>query len=130
MSKVNSLESNRVDELTVILEGLTQRILGYVKTADSVESGSVGTPQTPDQLLQLFDISKSPNGIPDLFKQVDLILDHSVVTWNQGFLDKLYASTNPVGVASDLLLSILNTNTHVFSMSIYFYSKIFLQITV
>lgn len=38
------------------------------------------------------------------------MLRYSVNTWSDGFLDKLYASTDPVGVASDLLLSVLNTN--------------------
>lgn len=38
------------------------------------------------------------------------ILEYSVNTWDQGFLDKLSASTNAVGVASELLLSVLNAN--------------------
>lgn len=63
----------------------------------------------------MFDIPQEGQGVEDLFNQFDQILDRSVVTWNQGFMDKLYASTNPVGVAADLLLSILNTNSHVFS---------------
>lgn len=31
---------------------------------------------------------------------VDTILKYSVNTWDQGFLDKLYASTNAVSVSS------------------------------
>lgn len=45
------------------------------------------------------------------------VLQCSVNTWNQGFIDKLYASTTPVGLASDLLLSSLNTNVHVYQVS-------------
>lgn len=112
---VSSLESNRVEELELVLETLTRKILGYVSKADSKSEGSVGLPQTPQELVKLFDIPEQGQGPKDLFEQVDRVLEHSVVTWNQGFLDKLYASTNPVGVAADLLLSVLNTNTHVFS---------------
>lgn len=117
--KPSNLESNRVDELSTILEGLTHKVIEYVKKADSPDLGTVGTPQTPEELKTLFSIPESGDGqgIQDLFKQADKVLEHSVVTWNRGFLDKLYASTNPVGVASDLLLSILNTNTHVFTVS-------------
>lgn len=111
----STLEANRLDELSTILEGLTQKILSYVKRADSKETGAVGVPQTPQELFKLFDIPQEGQGVEDLFNQFDQILDRSVVTWNQGFMDKLYASTNPVGVAADLLLSILNTNSHVFS---------------
>lgn len=41
------------------------------------------------------------------------VLKYSVNTWDQGFLDKLYASTNAVGVVSELLLSVLNTNVRI-----------------
>lgn len=43
-------------------------------------------------------------------KLVSSVLKYSVNTWDQGFLDKLYASTNAVGVVSELLLAVLNTN--------------------
>jgi glutamate decarboxylase len=49
-------------------------------------------------------------GKDGLLKTIADILEHSVNTWDQGFLDKLYASTNAVGVISELLLSVLNTN--------------------
>ena len=45
------------------------------------------------------------------------VLHYSVNTWDQGFLDKLYSSITPVGLAADLLLSALNTNLHVFQVS-------------
>jgi glutamate decarboxylase len=45
------------------------------------------------------------------------VLRYSVNTWDRGFLDKLYSSTNAVGVASDLVLSVLNTNVHVYGVS-------------
>lgn len=43
-------------------------------------------------------------------KIVQQVLKYSVNTWDQGFLDKLYASTNAVGLVSELLLATLNTN--------------------
>ena len=45
------------------------------------------------------------------------VLQYSVNTWDQGFLDKLYAATTPVGLAADLLLSALNSNLHVYQVS-------------
>lgn len=41
------------------------------------------------------------------------MLKYSVNTWDQGFMDKLYASTNAVGVVSELLLAVLNTNVSI-----------------
>ena len=48
---------------------------------------------------------------------LEKILQYSVNTWDQGFLDKLYASTDAVGVASELILAVLNTNVHVYQVS-------------
>lgn len=112
----SDLEANRVEELQQVLDVLSKKIVDYVRTADSPE-GSIGPITTPKELGKLFDLPVEGDGMDGLFKQFDTILDNSVVTWNKGFMDKLYAATNPVGVASDLLLSILNTNSHVFTVS-------------
>jgi glutamate decarboxylase len=49
-------------------------------------------------------------GKEGLVHLVEKVLKYSVNTWDQGFLDKLYASTNAVGVVSELVLAVLNTN--------------------
>ena len=66
----------------------------------------------PKKLDSLFDLSlpdsgKGKDGLLDMVKSV---LQYSVNTWDQGFMDKLYGSTNAVGLASELLLAALNTN--------------------
>lgn len=65
----------------------------------------------------------SGRGKEGLLEVVDKVLKYSVNTWDQGFLDKLYASTNAVGVISELLLAVLNTNvspiSHDFSSLLY-----------
>ena len=73
-------------------------------------------PQKLQQLLgfQLPDQGKGQEG---LLQEVRKILQYSVNTWDQGFLDKLYGSTNAVGVASELILAVLNTNLHVYQVS-------------
>ena len=64
--------------------------------------------------LQLPDQGKGKDG---LLTTVQEILKYSVNTWDQGFMDKLYSSTNAVGVVSEYLLAILNTNVHVYQVS-------------
>lgn len=60
-------------------------------------------------LLEL-DLPQDGQGKEGLVEMVKKILKYSVNTWDQGFLDKLYASTNAVGVISELILAVLNTN--------------------
>lgn len=69
-------------------------------------------PQTPDQLSSLLKLDLPENGVgrDGLLELVERTLKYSVNTWDQGFMDKLYASTTPVGVISELVLAILNTN--------------------
>ncbi|ANB12859.1 glutamate decarboxylase [Sugiyamaella lignohabitans] len=110
--------SSRADELELVLESLTKTFVEYVRVADS-PSGTIGSSADPKALATSVNISipEEGQGIEGLLKNVDTVLDNSVVTWHNGFLDKLYASNNSVGVAGDLLLSMLNTNVHVFTVS-------------
>lgn len=66
----------------------------------------------PQKLQSLFNpqLPSKGAGKDGLLEVVQDILKYSVNTWDQGFLDKLYASTNAVGVVTELLLSVLNTN--------------------
>lgn len=73
----------------------------------------------PQQLVQLLDLKLPENGQGQhgFLKMVERILQYSVNTWDQGFMDKLYASTDAPGVASELILAVLNTNLHVYQVS-------------
>ena len=64
-----------------------------------------------------FQLPDTGEGQEGLLKSVKDVLQYSVNTWDQGFLDKLYASTDAVGVVSELILAVLNTNVHVYQVS-------------
>lgn len=73
----------------------------------------------PEELLKILQLElpqkgKKQEGLIEVLRKV---LRYSVNTWHQGFLDKLYASTNAPGVASELILAALNTNVHVYQVS-------------
>lgn len=62
--------------------------------------------------LKLY-LPKEGKGLDGVVEIVQRILDNSANTWHPGFMDKLYASTNAVGVVSELILATLNTNVRV-----------------
>ncbi|KAI9745989.1 MAG: hypothetical protein M1818_000670 [Claussenomyces sp. TS43310] len=127
---------NRADEVEDLLNAVQKLVIPFIRSADEdaatkhtghgrVVSG--GGPRTalveqhpPEKLMQLLDF-KLPDergaGKAGLLEIVGKVLQYSVNTWDQGFLDKLYSSTNAVGVISELLLAILNTNLHVYQVS-------------
>ncbi|ODV76758.1 PLP-dependent transferase [Suhomyces tanzawaensis NRRL Y-17324] len=118
------LESNRVQELDELLTTLKPKLIEYIQKSDlsseQYQANGLGTYHVPSQLKQLFfaeDMDKGVRGDGEIFEVIDRVLQYSVNTWHPGFLDKLYASNNPIGVVSDLLLSILNTNSHVYTVS-------------
>ncbi|KAF4443872.1 glutamate decarboxylase [Fusarium austroafricanum] len=139
MTVANSCSENpstttlhRAEELIGAVRGL---IVPYIKAADDAAAeratGDIPTNSSGEKINVLVDFRKPrelvqrlkfslPNsgqgkeGLLDIIQQV---LQNSVNTWDQGFLDKLYASTNAVGVVSDMVLSVLNTNLHVFQVS-------------
>lgn len=73
----------------------------------------------PQKLIQLLslELPNAGQGQVGFLKWVEKILQYSVNTWDQGFMDKLYASTDAAGVASELILAVLNTNLHVYQVS-------------
>ncbi|KAI9299802.1 pyridoxal phosphate-dependent transferase, partial [Cunninghamella echinulata] len=74
---------------------------------------------SPEQLFKTIDLTlpEKSAGIDDTFELIKDTLKYSVNTWNPRFMDKLYASTNPIGVISELILAVLNANAHVYHCS-------------
>lgn len=64
----------------------------------------------PEKLLSLikFELPGNGKGKDGLLATVEEVLKYSVNTWDQGFLDKLYSSTNAVSSISGALLQKLN----------------------
>ena len=56
------------------------------------------------------DLPNEGKGLDGVLAIVQRVLDNSANTWHPGFMDKLYASTNAIGVVSELILATLNTN--------------------
>lgn len=52
----------------------------------------------PENLMKLitFDLPENGTGKDGLLETIEQVLKYSVNTWDQGFMDKLYASTNAV----------------------------------
>ncbi|CAN3366751.1 hypothetical protein DICA1_E24674 [Diutina catenulata] len=126
----SSLETNRVAELDQLLTVLKPKILAYIDKATpgspNYQEGTLGTYHEPSVLKEKFfgknsaaaKLDTTRQGVSDeLLQTIDDILEYSVNTWNPGFMDKLYASNNPIGVVGDLVLSVLNTNSHVYTVS-------------
>ncbi|KAF5979822.1 glutamate decarboxylase [Fusarium bulbicola] len=125
----------RAEEINDLIDGVKGLIVPYIKAADDaateratgdIHPSSAGVKnnvlvdfQKPQELARRlkFSLPNSGQGKEGLLEIIQQVLQNSVNTWDQGFLDKLYASTNAVGVVSDMVLSVLNTNLHVFQVS-------------
>ncbi|CAK7197821.1 Glutamate decarboxylase 2 [Sporothrix eucalyptigena] len=129
---------NRAAELAELIDAVKALVVPFVKDADDAfEERAQGGPAgastadlpvrtalveslTPQQLIPRLDLQLPQGeggGRAAALALVQRVLQLSVNTWDQGFLDKLYSSTTPVGVAAELLLAVLNTNLHVFQVS-------------
>lgn len=136
MTIASNLESGRVQELDRLLQLVVPKIVAHVARADPrlphYDAAALGTFHAPLELkaqlltppLALALASdgiggrgKSPEDAGALNEVIDKVLNLLVNTWSPGFLDKLYALNNPIGVVSDLILLVLNTNLHVYTVS-------------
>ncbi|KAL9008279.1 MAG: hypothetical protein Q9173_006580 [Seirophora scorigena] len=126
---------DRADEVSALVNAARELLIPFIRSADedatAKETGHSrskegGGPRTalvehhkPQKLSQLLDpqIPEQGVGHDGFLRLVEKVLQYSVNTWDQGFMPKLYASTDAPGVASDLVLSVLNTNLHVYDAS-------------
>ncbi|KAJ6083235.1 hypothetical protein N7467_007370 [Penicillium canescens] len=127
--------TNRAEEVQNLLKAVEDLLIPFIRSADENPRGSskknganghtglAGTslvdykkPEELRDILQL-DIPEKGTGQEGLIETLQKVLQYSVNTWHQGFLDKLYASTNAPGVAAELILATLNTNVHVYQVS-------------
>ncbi|CAG8662260.1 15944_t:CDS:2, partial [Acaulospora morrowiae] len=105
-------------ELEMLVSKMKDLMVEYVN--EGRKSGArVVDYKSPEELKQLLnlDLSYSGSGVEGLFPLIRNILCYSVNTWNPGFMDKLYAGTNPVGIISEMLITLLNANSHVYHVS-------------
>ncbi|KAJ5594808.1 uncharacterized protein N7459_001016 [Penicillium hispanicum] len=124
--------SSRADEVQSLLKAVEELLIPFIRSADEPPAhqngvnGHSGQPKTslvehkkPEELRDVLQLEipaqgKRQDGLIEVLQKV---LQYSVNTWHQGFLDKLYASTNAPGVAAELILATLNTNVHVYQVS-------------
>ena len=52
-----------------------------------------------------------------LLRSVDAVLEYSVNTTNPHFSNQLYGTADPIGVAGDWVVSVLNANAHTFEVA-------------
>ena len=118
-----------------MLSAVNRLLIPFIRAADEDASAKKtghgfqvegGAPRTalvehhkPQKLIKLLDLNlpETGTGQGGFLASVEKILQYSVNTWDQGFMDKLYASTDAAGVASELVLAVLNTNLHVYQVS-------------
>ncbi|RKP25003.1 pyridoxal phosphate-dependent transferase [Syncephalis pseudoplumigaleata] len=105
-------------ELDAILRRIHTMAVAFVQEGKQSKSPVVRA-LSPSELAEQIDfmLPEGGLGLEGIWPLVDSTLKYSVNSWNPRFMDKLYASTNPIGVLSELLLAILNVNVHVYHVS-------------
>ena len=131
VNDARTVSQYRAEELDTLLKITLTKIRSFLQGADS-ESFAHRTksdlPQSrlvdyhgPRELESILSdvlaLPDSPSGEQGFRTTLDAILKYSVNTSAPGFLDKLYAAPVPPGIAADLILSVLNTNVHVYQVS-------------
>jgi glutamate decarboxylase len=121
----NAATRHPIDQL---LNLAATHLLPFISSADDAGGKLLVDSLPPKKLESVFNLVLPESeglGAQGLEETIRKVLRYSVNTWRDGFMDKLYASTDPVGVASDVLLSVLNTNVCVRSGFFRAYAKTF-----
>ncbi|KAL2404916.1 L-aspartate decarboxylase dtxS4 [Exophiala dermatitidis] len=124
---------SRAQELQTLLSAVIAQLIPFIEAADTETRAHENHEAiTKSALVDLHPASELRTILTDtktlslpeqglgqsgLISTLCSILQYSVNTSCPGFLDKLYAAPVPPGIAADLVLSILNTNLHVYQVS-------------
>ncbi|KAH0845908.1 hypothetical protein AYO21_07007 [Fonsecaea monophora] len=129
----NDTFASRADELQTLLASVLDQLIPFVRQADSerkahqlhqaVPVSPLVESHSPSDLLSILTsdgtlcLPSQGTGQHGLVSSLSSILKYSVNTSAPGFLDKLYSAPLPPGIAAELILSVLNTNLHVYQVS-------------
>ncbi|POS83414.1 hypothetical protein EPUL_003454, partial [Erysiphe pulchra] len=119
-SRANELDDARISLINIeTSDDPKSKPTFLIQEEENKQNSGRQVPPSPEKLQSLMNFELPENGLgkPGLISAVENVLKYSVNTWDQGFMDKLFASTNAVGVISELVLAVLNTNVHVFKVS-------------
>ena len=128
---VQGTDHPRASELRSLLEIVLQQIVPFAEAADkevatydsrsAVQTTSLVDSHSPKELSSLLEqflsTASKPRGQDGFRSDVETILRYSVNTMSPGFMDKLYTAPVPPGIVADLILSVLNTNVHIYRTS-------------
>ncbi|KAF9427687.1 hypothetical protein BGZ94_004397 [Podila epigama] len=105
-------------ELDLLITRMKDLLVEYMDQSRQPE-GLLVDYKEPEELEKIMDFSLPENGVgvDGIFPTITQTLRYSVNTFSPRFMDKLYAGSNPIGVMSELLLSGLNGNSHVYHVS-------------
>ncbi|KAF3251357.1 hypothetical protein TWF192_004853 [Orbilia oligospora] len=125
------LQASRASELDELLKPVLEQLISFVAAADTeleahvkgdaAHQSTLVDYHSPEDLTDILSSTLSlplkPAGRSGILSTLESILKYSVNTSAPGFLDKLYSAPVAPGVAADLILSVLNTNLHVYQVS-------------
>lgn len=111
------VQSSICSELDLLLQRVLPLLFKHIKEAQSRKI-SLQLPSPPQILKKKLSLSCPEIGIPEqLPETLSLLLQYTPSTWHPGFLFKLYSTPDAVGLATELVLSVMNANAHVYAAS-------------
>ncbi|KAL3933681.1 MAG: hypothetical protein SGBAC_010288, partial [Bacillariaceae sp.] len=109
------------DDFEYLLQHATELILQYYdECGNPTETRLHGDFLTPSELksrLQPISQQYAPGTNDDCLEDIKTTFRHSLKTMHPLFFDKLYFGSDPIGQVAELVLAVLNANTHVYHVS-------------
>lgn len=120
--EIESLLKSVLAQLIPFLSSADQELQAH-RVNDEVNETSLVDTKSPSELTYILtedgtlSLPEHGSSQAGLLQSLRSILSYSVNTSSPGFLDKLYSAPLAPGIAADLILSLLNTNLHVYQVS-------------
>lgn len=93
-------------------------VLNYYDTCGRPKTTNISKFTMPkDIIAKLGEIGDAPGTNDECLDVIETTFEYSMKTLHPLFMDKLYASSDPIGQVAELVIAVLNTNVHVYHVS-------------
>lgn len=107
-----------VQDFEQLISLITPMVKKHIEECGRPKTTPLSNFTLPKNLIEeLGPLSNEPASIEECAKVIETTFKYSMKTMHPFFMDKLYAGTDPIGQIAEYIVSVLNTNVHVYHVS-------------
>ena len=118
MEEVRPEYQQYVKDFDGLMEQLLPMIRQYYEDCGRPKTTKMNKFAMPKEIIEkLGPLKDEPGSVDECIETIKTTMEYSLKSMHPFFMDKLYAGSDPIGQIAEFIVSILNTNVHVYHVA-------------